>query len=853
LSENNAEKKIYALIEILKNIANLWQISLIMHRDLLRLFSYTMTVRGIKFLIEQFEDNQFLNDVCVKFIKHPYPNLCIDAMNILYSENALTLYNLNIAFTKEHPEISASTLTLLNKHGLYENYHQSFNFDENAQTELSILQIINDSHLMNEPNIILFLQHRNKFPRLTDTFRIFFKYGLLEAEYSNQLYSMLLEYPNDYYLACAVYELRFFIYDNVEELKEIIFNTLEYHDGHELLNIISILKITELFTPEKYLELIKYEKAFELAESILNLVNCDLYSDELFSDLTLEANPKYITLNLALLCKHRVYKPNHSHLIFNHPDQTQLYQLLELLVQNKLLKQAEIKKIIHKLITSPHPFKLKQILSMVFEQHMFEKKQIPQLLKKLLKLSDLDSITKSLELFFHNSTFFLDEHKTKNFLSIIYHPNIKQLSSALLQINIQEIFQGQHAQFFYDCIMQHSQPKAAIVILQCLNLINRLDDLDLFQQISDHQYPIEYAESLVCFHKCCLMNTDNLVELKRFSNGYGLNILLRFLVSSKSMTMTNVCEIYKYQEILLDKKLILLWDEIEPKLLDDKDIHSILQICSQEFSHEEKINLIWKIIALKIPMLNSSNIPYQYIPINNVNGSASITLITLLKLYQQSLEEHSFYELISNFKSHLECFAEDFIKLSIAKRQLLDIYLNYCNYYDTNTHVTTVHLIGLISLALEDCYDLSGCVNDLIHTLNDIHEELTEEPPKIRVLALFNKLGLCLNNHHQNYEQLYFKKKFTSLRAQAIIESEVSKFCEQHHVLDFKMKTYWPQLRTQIEDSFNVEFYDFFSKTKIKQLALGFDRRFHILATVSVFAGARSYTNESSPSLSLLS
>lgn len=111
-----------------------------MHRDLLRFFSYTMTVRGIRFLIEHFEDNQPFNEVCVKFIKHPYPHLCLDAMNTLNKRNALTLHNLSIVFTKEHPEIFASIFILLSENGLYEKYHQSFIFDKNA------LQIINSTY-----------------------------------------------------------------------------------------------------------------------------------------------------------------------------------------------------------------------------------------------------------------------------------------------------------------------------------------------------------------------------------------------------------------------------------------------------------------------------------------------------------------------------------------------------------------------------------------------------------------------------------------------------------------------------------------------------------------------------------
>lgn len=75
--------------------------------------------------------------------------------------------------------------------------------------KLSILHILSDSHLINEQNIILFIENRKKLPLLTDTFRLFYKYGLLNSNDSNQLYSILIQYSNEYYVACAVYGLRF--------------------------------------------------------------------------------------------------------------------------------------------------------------------------------------------------------------------------------------------------------------------------------------------------------------------------------------------------------------------------------------------------------------------------------------------------------------------------------------------------------------------------------------------------------------------------------------------------------------------------------------------------------------------
>ncbi len=515
--------------------------------------------------------------------------------------------------------------------------------------------------------------------------------------------------------------------------------------------------------------------------------------------------------------------------------------MFELLLHNKQLKKTEIKKLIHKLILNPQPYELKQILSIIFEHGIIDKKQIPQLLKTLFKINDLDSLSKIIELLFQNSTLLFNDQKIKNFLSIIHYTNIKQIYAAFLQMNIQDIFRSQHAQYYFDFLMQYDQPEIPMVILQSLNRIHRNDDLELFQQMSDQRYPVEYARTLVYLHHNGLVNCDNHSELERFSNGYGFDILLRFLLASKVLTREYVYAFAKCQNILLNHQLILLWDEVDADSIGGREVESIIEICNQEVSDQEKIKLIWQIISLSIPTLKKFCLPWILIPINNVNRSSSLTFITLMRQYQQSFAENSIYALISNFKSLIEQYAGDSIRQAKAQNQLLDIFFNYSNYYDKNTHMTPVQLIGLITLAFEDCYDLKGCLKDLIDILNDIHDELFNHDPQIKILAFFNKITLCLNNHHPNYEQFYCKKKFSSFRAHAIIDSEVSMFCEEHRVVDFQMKTYWQILRPKIEESFHIEFDDLYSKASIKQLVFRFDKRFINLASESIFSSFKAH------------
>lgn len=86
---------------------------------------------------------------------------------------------------------------------------------------------------------------------------------------------------------------------------------MNYHDGAELLKIINNLKHSKTLTPEKYLKLIHHENALELSETILTLVNCGLYDEDLFEHLIQEAQPKLIACILNLLIKQNLYRPNY--------------------------------------------------------------------------------------------------------------------------------------------------------------------------------------------------------------------------------------------------------------------------------------------------------------------------------------------------------------------------------------------------------------------------------------------------------------------------------------------------------------------------------------------------------------